>query len=136
MRDLKIYGVFAAVFLAIDAIWLTLVAVPEFKAALGGMLRPAPQVLPAVLFYVIYPIGVVALAVKPAVQEGRAMGALWRAALFGLCAYATFDLTNMSVLIGWTWRLALMDMAWGTFATTIAALAGFAVARRAASATG
>lgn len=42
-------------------------------------------------------------------------------ALLGLLLYGTVDLTNCALLRGWSWTVALIDMAWGT--TACAALA-------------
>ena len=54
----------------------------------------------------------------------------WRTAtlnglVFGLAAYATYDLTNQATLSLWSTRLTLIDMAWGAAATALAATAGF-----------
>jgi len=46
------------------------------------------------------------------------------AALLGLMAYGTYDLTNMATLKPWSWKLVGIDMAWGTIVTTLSALAG------------
>ena len=46
-------------------------------------------------------------------------------ALLGLTAYATFDLTNLAIINGWTLGLAALDMAWGTVLSAIAAVAGY-----------
>lgn len=69
------------------------------------------------------------LAVAPSLREGSAKAAFWRGAMLGLTAYATFDLTNLAVLAGWNLTVSLVDMAWGTLATAIASLAGFAAGR-------
>jgi uncharacterized membrane protein len=47
----------------------------------------------------------------------------------GFCAYATYDLTNLATLRGFPLKLVLVDMAWGTCLTPIAAVAGFHAAR-------
>ena len=47
-----------------------------------------------------------------------------RGAAFGLIAYATYDLTNLATLKGWPLGLAAADVAWGTFASAVAATAG------------
>lgn len=45
-------------------------------------------------------------------------------ALFGFMAYATYDLTNMATLRDWPLGLSILDMAWGTLVSTVAAVAG------------
>ena len=44
-------------------------------------------------------------------------------ALFGFFTYATYDLSNLAPLRAWPWRLALVDIAWGTALTAAAASA-------------
>lgn len=112
------------IFLMLDAIWISQVALPQFRAHLGDALvfRPAP----ALLFYAIYMVGVVIFVLLPAFTEGWST-ALWRGALLGLVAYATYDLTNQATLRDWSWSLALTDMAWGAAVTGVSASLGLVV---------
>lgn len=48
-----------------------------------------------------------------------------RAALFGLLAYATYDLTNLATIEGWAWQVSAIDLVWGTTVTSIASVAGY-----------
>jgi uncharacterized membrane protein len=75
-------------------------------------------------FYVIYAIGVTVFATQPGIDDASVLTAAWRGALFGLVAYATYDLTNMATLRGWPTIVTVVDMAWGTFLS--AAVAGIA----------
>lgn len=43
-------------------------------------------------------------------------------ALFGFLLYGTVDLTNCALLLNWGWRVALIDMAWGSLACSVLAL--------------
>jgi uncharacterized membrane protein len=120
-------------FLALDVAWLMLAGAGFFQAEVGALLRATPDLFAAALFYVIYATALVVLAVEPALCDGPAKNAmteaLWKGALFGLAAYATFDLTNLAVLKGWTWTITLIDMAWGTLASSLSSIAGFAAGR-------
>ncbi|WP_421989758.1 DUF2177 family protein [Roseococcus sp.] len=109
------------IFLLLDAIWISQIALPQFRAHLGDALvfRPAP----ALLFYAIYMVGVTVFVLLPALTEGWST-ALWRGALLGLVAYATYDLTNQATLRDWSWSLALSDIAWGAFVTGVSASLG------------
>jgi len=51
-------------------------------------------------------------------------------ALLGLFAYGTYDLTNLATLKGWPVFLSILDMAWGTAATSVSAVAGKSVIDR------
>ena len=112
-------------FLAMDAVWLTTMMDRLYKARIGHLLLPQPDIPAAAAFYLLYVVGIVGLAVLPA---SGWRGALGRGALLGLVAYATYDLTNQATLAGWDAGLTLFDMAWGTFATGAAAAIGFKVA--------
>jgi uncharacterized membrane protein len=112
------------VFVGLDAAWLMLVAVPMFQSQLGAILRSEPMLGAAIVFYLIYTFGLVALAVRPAVAARSMAVAAAKGAVLGLTAYATFDLTNLAVIKGWTIGLAAIDIAWGVMVSTIASMAG------------
>lgn len=119
------YLVTATTFLAVDALWLSQVAFAWYQREVGALLRSQPDLAAAAALYAIVPAGIVALAVRPALAEGSWGGAIWRGALLGLTAYATFDLTNLAVLKGWPVWLSVVDMAWGTLLSATAAAAGY-----------
>ena len=121
------YGGTLVAFLAMDAVWLTTMMDRLYKARIGRLLLPQPDIPAAAAFYVLYAVGILGLAVMPA-SSWR--GALGRGALLGLVAYATYDLTNQATLAGWDSGLTLFDMAWGTIATGAAAAIGFKAAAR------
>ena len=57
------------------------------------------------------------------------MRALVLGAMFGFFAYATYDLTNLATLKGWSVGIALLDLAWGAIVTGVSAWAGALAAR-------
>jgi uncharacterized membrane protein len=115
------------VFLACDAVWLGRMGEILYKPTLGGILLPAFKPIPALVFYLLYVVGVVVFAIKPAYAAGAWSTALVNGALFGFFAYATYDLSNMATLRNWTLQLTLTDMAWGTVVTGASAAIGYAV---------
>jgi uncharacterized membrane protein len=121
----------AVAFGALDATWLNLSADALYRAQLGALMRAEFDFRPVAAFYPLYLVGVFALVVAPALRERRIGGATWRGALFGLVAYATYDLTNQATIAGWSWLVTGVDLVWGTFATaTAATLAAWAGLRR------
>ena len=124
------YGAAALAMLALDAVWLTTMAPRLYQPRIGELMAAKPSLAPAVVFYLLYIFGIMALAVLPALREGGWRRLLIHAAVFGLVAYATYDLTNQATLKTWSTTVTLADMAWGTVITTIAAAAGFAAMRR------
>ena len=120
----------AVVMLGLDSIWLTLTATPLYRARLGDLLLPHFILAPAVAFYALYVFGLVVLVELPALAARSARHATIRGALFGLVAYATYDLTNQASLRGWPVTVTLADLGWGTVLSALAASAGFLAASR------
>ena len=119
----------------IDLVWLGVVAKPVYQQGIGHLMADQPNITAAVLFYLLYPIGIVLFVIAPYVAFGLspdAATASWIktftiGALFGFFAYATYDLTNLATLKGWPVSLAALDIAWGSLVTGVSALAGKAV---------
>lgn len=120
----------AVSFLALDALWLGVVAKTLYQREFGAMLLDKPNMVAAAIFYALYLVGVVVFAVKPALEAGSWSRALLQGALFGLIAYATYDLTNLATLKGFPIKVVVPDLAWGAFVSAAAALAGYAAASR------
>ena len=120
----------AVTFLALDALWLGVVAQKMYQREFGPLLLEKPNMAAAAVFYTLYIFGVVFFAVKPALEAGSWTRALLYGAIFGLIAYATYDLTNLATLKGFPARVVLPDLAWGAFVSAAAAIGGYAAASR------
>ena len=112
----------------LDGIWLGYVARDFYRQEIGAMMAEQVRKTPAVAFYLLYPVGLLALALNPMPADWKA--AMLRGALVGLVAYATYDLTNLATLKQWSWRLAVTDVAWGTFISACMAVAAYLVLSR------
>ena len=119
----------AIVFLGLDALWLSKVALGMYRRELGSLLLDKPNLPIAAAFYLLYVVGIVVLAIVPALGEGGWIKALLMGAALGLVAYGTYDITNLSTLKGWSTKLALIDIAWGTALSAVSAAIGFWVVR-------
>ncbi|MDO6964343.1 DUF2177 family protein [Rhizobium alvei] len=113
-----------ASFLVLDAIWLGTMASRVYKPLMGDLVLDRFLLLPAVLFYLIYGVGLVVFGVQSGLTSGRPVMALVYGGLFGLIAYATYDLTNQATLKNWPVTITVLDMAWGMIASAIAAYVG------------
>jgi len=113
------------IFLALDTVWIGMVALPNFRAAFGADLLFRP--VPGVLFYLLYLAGILFFVVRPALESGRWTTALVHGALFGLVAYGTYDLTNYATLRPWSLGLTVSDMIWGAFVTAVSSALGVVV---------
>lgn len=108
------YPLTLLIFVAVDLFWLLGPGRPYYVADLGFLMRANPNIMAALAFYLIYAAGLVFFAVSGAVQAESALQALGQGALFGLIAYATYDLTSLSVISGFTTKIAVIDMVWGS----------------------
>lgn len=125
----KLYGLTAAVFFAIDLVWLGVVAPGFYQRHLGHLLRPDVVWGAAVLFYLLYLAGVLVFAVLPGLEAGSLARTVALGAFFGLVAYATFDLTCMALMRDFPLVVVVVDLAWGTVLTGTVAAAGFGLGR-------
>ena len=130
MAFLIAYGVCVLVMGGLDFFWLTTASKGLYQKDLGALLADNPNMVVAVVFYVIYILGIQIFAVRPALATGDGKTAALFGALFGFFCYATYDLTNMATMKVWTLRVTLLDIAWGTILTGITASAGALVALR------
>lgn len=119
----------AVSFLAIDFIWLGYIAKDFYRREIGTLLLEKFNMAAAVGFYLIFVVGILIFAVLPALQAGSWRTALIYGALFGFFTYATYDMTNLATLKGWSVSVVVVDMAWGAFLTGVAALAGYFATR-------
>jgi uncharacterized membrane protein len=121
------YLVTLIAFLAIDAVWLTLMTERVYRPRLSRLLAEQFSLAPAVLFYLVYVGGILIFALSPAFRTGHWTTAALYGAAFGFCAYATYDLTNQATLRDWPLLITIVDLAWGTVLTATAATIGYLV---------
>jgi uncharacterized membrane protein len=129
-------GYLAAVFVivALDMLWLGLIAKTMYRQGIGHLMADEPRLLAALAFYVVYAAGLTIFAVLPQAEDAAWGKTVAMGALFGFVAYATYDLSNLATLRDWPLGLTLVDMAWGTLLSAAAATAGQAAFRWAAKA--
>jgi uncharacterized membrane protein len=120
----------AVLFLAFDLIWLVWVGRSFYVDEIGGLLREQPDTLAAAAFYVLYVTGLVVMVLHPAHKAESVSQALIYGAMFGLFTYGTYDLTNLAVMKGFTLRIAMIDMAWGSILSALVSAATIASVSR------
>lgn len=124
-RYLMAYAASGVAFIAIDLLWLSLVMSKLFKAQMPQLILEQPNLVPAVAFYALYPIGIAVFGVLPAVAAQDWVRAAGMSALFGFLAYVTYELTNLATLKGWSAPIAMMDIAWGAALSGVAGAVGY-----------
>jgi uncharacterized membrane protein len=123
------YFTILIVFGAIDAGWLSVMGPLLYRPTLGEILLPNLRIAPAIVFYLVYPIGLMTFAVIPGLRSGSLSTVFLLALLFGAIAYGTYDLTNYATLRHWTLQITLADVCYGAMTSGVAAAAAYFVAR-------
>lgn len=122
MNFIKMYIIAFIIFLAIDAIWLGLVAPKFYKSQIGHIMADRPNFVAALIFYLIFVVGVVYFVVNPAIEAQSMSKLLVSGVLFGFITYATYDLTNLATLKDWPILVTVVDLVWGTTLSTLIGL--------------
>ncbi len=110
----KLYALTLPVFFAIDMVWLGLVAKNFYRNQIGFLMRETPNWTAAILFYLLFMVGLIIFVIQPAVIKREWVYALQYGALFGFMTYATYDLTNLAVTKNWPLTVTIVDLLWGT----------------------
>ena len=113
----------------LDFLWLRWAGPNFYRPEIGELLATNFRVVPAVVFYVCYIAGMVWFAVRPGLSGNVALATL-NGALLGALAYATYDLTNQATMKMWSTQVTVADIAWGAFATAVAATVAALVTTR------
>jgi uncharacterized membrane protein len=127
---IKLYLLTIPVFFVVDLLWLGVVARSLYRDSLGHLLAERINWPAAVVFYLIYIVGILVFAVAPGLRDGSIGKTLLLAAGFGFFTYATYDLTNMATLPRWPLKIVIVDIAWGVVLCTGVAGAAFLIAKR------
>lgn len=125
MSFIKLYLLSFFLFLAIDLIWLGILAKDLYRDQIGFLMASEIRWGAALLFYALFILGLVFFALLPSLKEGDWTKALINGALFGLICYATYDLTNLATLKGWPVKIVIYDLIWGTFISASVSLISF-----------
>lgn len=118
-----------AVFLLIDLTWLGFIAKDLYKKYLGEFLSEQVNWTAAIVFYLLFVVGVFIFAIMPSVEKGSVVSAIVLGALFGFFTYATYDLTNLATLKNWPLNIVFIDVLWGAVLTSSVSTAGFYIVK-------
>lgn len=110
---IKLYLIALPVFLAIDIVWLTLVAKNFYAKQIGFLMTKNPNFIAAFIFYLIFIAGLIVFVITPALDKKVWIQALLAGAFFGLVTYATYDLTNLATVKDWPLIVTIVDLIWG-----------------------
>lgn len=119
------YVITLIAFVAMDMIWLVWLARATYVAELGDLLRKQPGLIAALGFYLMFAAGLVFFAIVPGLKSGSLLQTMALAAALGFVAYGTYDLTNLSVMNGFGFKIAIIDLVWGTCLSAITSAVAF-----------
>jgi uncharacterized membrane protein len=129
-HSFKVYLILIPIFFIIDYLWLGKIMVGVYKQELGPLARRvgedlSPLLWAAFLVYLLIPLGIVLFALPHVSQANLPGSSLFWGCIYGVVLYGIYDMTNLSMLAGWSLKLSLLDMLWGgilcAVATTLAA---------------
>jgi uncharacterized membrane protein len=127
---LTTYFLTLVVFLVLDLLWLGVLARRFYFKHLGELFAEKVKWPAAGLFYLLFLAGIMIFAIHPAVVKGSFPAALLLGAVYGLCTYATYDLTNLATLKGWPIPIVVVDILWGMALSATISVTGFWAATR------
>lgn len=111
---IKSYAVTFIIFLILELMWLLIIAKDLYAKELGYIMKTTPDLIPVVVFSLIFVGGLVFFVVQPALNQGNWQDALIAGILYGLITYGTYTLTNLANLEGWPLKVTLIDLLWGS----------------------
>ena len=115
---LAYFAVTFVIFMGIDLIWLGFVAKNIYSKYLGYLMAPQVNWMAAMVFYVIFIVGVLYFVIAPSLVDRDFTQLVIRAMLFGFMTYATYDLTNLATVRDWPITITIIDLIWGTTLST------------------
>ena len=127
---IKLYAIALSVFFAIDMVWLGLVAKNFYRNQIGYIMTNNVNWLAAIIFYLLFIVGLVFFIITPAIQKSSWTYALFAGALFGLITYATYDLTNLATLKDWPLLVTIVDLIWGAVLSASVSVVTFVIAKK------
>ena len=107
----------ALIFLIIDIIWLSFAVKSFYRPNIGHLLLDKPVIWAAGLFYLLYVVGLAAIIIQPSLNSNDLNTVIYKAFIFGLVAYGTYNLTNMATIKNWSSTVVFVDMFWGALLT-------------------
>jgi uncharacterized membrane protein len=94
-------------------VWLIFVAKNFYAQQIGFLMKTEINWSAAIIFYLLFVVGLIVFVIAPALEKNSWSHALIYGALFGLVAYATYDLTNLATMKNWPVLITIVDLAWG-----------------------
>ena len=109
---IKTFFIALIFFFIMDVFWIYFVATPMYKQEVSSLMEL--KIPPALLFYVIFLLGLIFFVVNPN-QDNTLLNVFLIGAFFGLVTYGTYDLTVYASMNIFSLKLVVADILWGMF---------------------
>ena len=129
IKLISAYLLTTIVFFAIDMFWLGFIAKDYYGKHLANFLSPQVNWSAAIIFYLLFIVGIFIFAILPAVEKQSWLHALVYGGLFGFFTYATYDLTNLATLSNWPMKIVIIDIIWGFVLTASVSVSGYFISQ-------
>ena len=120
----------ALIFLIIDVIWLSFAVKSFYRPNIGHLLLDKPVMWASAMFYILYVFGLGIVIIEPSLNFEDTIKFLFKAFMFGLVTYGTYNLTNMATIKGWSASVVFVDMLWGGSLTAFSSYFGILIAKK------
>jgi uncharacterized membrane protein len=130
LKNFYLYLLTIPVFFAIDIVWIGFIAKDFYRRQLGYLMRAETNWLGALIFYLIFIIGLLIFGVLPALDKGSWQHAVIYGGLFGFFCYATFDLTSYALIRDFPLKVVIIDLLWGTALSAAVSAASFFIGKK------
>jgi uncharacterized membrane protein len=121
MKFLSSYFFVVVSLLALDGVWIGVLAKGFYARQIGFLFNDKFNILPAALFYLCYAAGIVFFVLEP--HEGTSLFKIFLIGAFlGLLAYGAYDFTNQATIKNWPLAVTVVDLLWGMVVTGTASV--------------
>ncbi|MCF7876605.1 DUF2177 family protein [Candidatus Bipolaricaulota bacterium] len=128
LNQIYLYLICLGTFLAVDFLWLGVVARKFYRQELGELMAESTNWTAAIVFYLLFVVGLLVFVINPALEKSSLIRSIGFGFLFGIISYATYDLTNLATLSGWSLKVTGVDLVWGGFLSAIVSTVGYLAA--------
>lgn len=126
----KTYLIALITFLIIDIVWLGFISRNLYQEKIGGLLKADVSWTAAIVFYLLFIVGIVFFVIQPALAKESWRYALFAGGFFGMITYATYDMTNLATLKNWSLLITIVDIVWGTVLCGLTSLITFSFMKK------
>ncbi len=130
LKNFYLYLATIPVFFAIDIVWIGFIAKDFYRRQLGYLMRAETNWLGAIIFYLLFIVGLLIFGVLPAIEKGSWQHAVIYGGLFGFFCYVTFDLTSYALIRDFPLKVVIIDLIWGTTLSAAVSAASFIIGKK------